>query len=60
MRYEYQFSDGETHVATADADGRATVSFTPTNPGYDLLMVHGVKADGTSTDTNTYSFLVSY
>ncbi|RGC65157.1 hypothetical protein C5N14_29880 [Micromonospora sp. MW-13] len=58
--YRYSFNGGEVAEAPAGGDGRATISWTPTEAGYVTLIVHAVKADGTWSDyPNWYSFEVA-
>ncbi|MEU7572125.1 hypothetical protein [Micromonospora sp. NPDC049240] len=59
--YRYSFDgDGELTEITADGDGRASVTWTPTVGGYVTLIVYAVKADGTVSDyPNWYSFEVA-
>ncbi|MGC4762805.1 hypothetical protein ACLQ20_08120 [Micromonospora sp. DT46] len=61
VAYRYSFVDGEelTEIA-ADANGRATVTWTPTTSGWVLLTVYAVKPDGTLSEYgNWYSFEVA-
>ncbi|MFI6759568.1 hypothetical protein ACIBF5_10585 [Micromonospora sp. NPDC050417] len=58
VEYRYTFSYGEEQTVAAGADGIATVTYTPTNPGYQPLDVTSVSADGTVSETRMFSFIV--
>ena len=57
--YQYTF-DGELAEVAAGADGRATISWTPTASGSVTLTVYAVRADGSISEyANWYSFEVA-
>lgn len=58
VAFDYQFDNGTSGSVDADSTGTGSVSFTPTAGGYQSVTVHGRRADGSSTDSTTYSFLV--
>ncbi|MDG4778045.1 hypothetical protein O7614_32160 [Micromonospora sp. WMMD961] len=58
--YQYSFNGAEPTEVAADANGRATITWTPTAIGYVDLTVYAVRADGTVSDyPNWYSFEVA-
>ena len=59
--YRYTFAwDQEPIEVPAGEDGRASITWAPTESGYTSLDVWAVKADGTRGDySNSYSFVVA-
>ncbi|MFI6239152.1 hypothetical protein ACIBEF_04660 [Micromonospora sp. NPDC050795] len=58
--YQYSFNGAEPTEVPADANGRATITWTPTATGYMDLTVYAVRGDGTISDyPNWYSFEVA-
>ncbi|MCX5068107.1 hypothetical protein OOJ91_19885 [Micromonospora lupini] len=58
--YQYSFNYAEPIEVAADANGRATITWTPTAGGYVDLTVYAVRANGTVSDyPNWYSFEVA-
>ncbi|MFG1869989.1 hypothetical protein [Micromonospora arborensis] len=58
--YRYSFDEAEPTEVAADANGRATITWTPTASGYVTLTVNPVRADGTvSREATWYSFEVA-
>ncbi|MEU8387460.1 hypothetical protein [Micromonospora sp. NPDC048843] len=58
--YQYSFNGAEPTEVPADANGRATITWTPTAIGYVDLTVYAVRGDGTISDyPNWYSFEVA-
>ncbi|MET8279860.1 hypothetical protein [Micromonospora sp. NPDC005174] len=58
--YQYSFNGAEPTEVAADANGRATITWTPTESGYVDLTVYAVRVDGTISDyPNWYSFEVA-
>jgi hypothetical protein len=59
--YRYTFDDfASVDEVAADADGRASVLWTPTRSGRTTLTVFALRADGTSSDyANWYAFEVA-
>jgi hypothetical protein len=57
--FDYQVDGGSVATVSADAAGRASVTYTPPN-NYEQhsMVVTGHLADGTATDSTTYYFLV--
>ncbi|MFI5834435.1 hypothetical protein ACIA5A_12245 [Micromonospora sp. NPDC051300] len=55
VSYRYQFN-GEQGTVTAKADGTASVTWTPTDPGWVDLAVWSVSRDGTESDPATWFF----
>lgn len=61
VTYRYWFIDeGDWAEVAAGADGRTTVTFTPTRSGWHDLVMYAVRADGSESITwNVYSFKVA-
>lgn len=58
--YRYSFNNAEAIEVAADANGRATITWTPTASGFMDLTVYAVRADGTVSDyPNWYYFDVA-
>ncbi|MFG2037841.1 hypothetical protein [Dactylosporangium sp. NPDC048998] len=57
--FEYFIDDATPATVQADAEGRATVSWTPQTPGTHVLVVTGHLADGTPTDRAYYYLSVA-
>ncbi|SDW65646.1 hypothetical protein SAMN05421504_1011170 [Amycolatopsis xylanica] len=58
--YEYSINDGEATTVPANADGTASMVFTPTRSYYwHRLTVTTVFADGTKSEPRTYTFNVN-
>ncbi|MEU4772145.1 hypothetical protein [Micromonospora sp. NPDC023644] len=59
QRYTYRFDGGdEQTVDAAAADGTASVTYTPGRSGYTTLDVTSHGADGTTSQTRMYTFIV--
>ncbi|MET7469052.1 hypothetical protein ACFYON_17830 [Micromonospora sp. NPDC005686] len=58
VKYHYSFQGAETTTVDAAADGTATVTWTPENPGWHQLTVIAETADGTRTGQREYQFTV--
>ncbi|RKN58727.1 hypothetical protein D7193_09435 [Micromonospora costi] len=58
QRYTYRFDGGDEQSVDAAADGTASVRYTPGLAGYQTLEVTSHGADGTSSQTRTYAFIV--
>jgi hypothetical protein len=58
VAYRFDFGDEERTVQAAAADGTASITWNPPHAGSFYLRVYGVTADGTQSDTRTYSFSV--
>ncbi|WP_140157991.1 hypothetical protein [Micromonospora sp. NBS 11-29] len=59
VAYRYRFDGGTEQNVDADADGYATVGWTPEQGGTHKLTVRSVTADGTVSAERTYTFLVN-
>jgi hypothetical protein len=57
--YVYSFDSEPEVVVPAGPDGRATVTFTPDRSGWMDLTVHSRTADGATSDSTYYPFLVN-
>ncbi|OZV79629.1 hypothetical protein CA850_16265 [Micromonospora echinospora] len=58
--YRYAFDDAEPTEVAADANGEATITWTPSTSGWCTLTVYAVRADGSQYDyANWYSFQVA-
>ncbi len=58
--YRYSFGDGPSVEVPAGADGKATVTWTPSAAGPVDLTVDAIRADGSRSDwSNVYSFEVA-
>ncbi|MEV4535224.1 hypothetical protein AB0J82_15470 [Asanoa sp. NPDC049518] len=58
VEYRYSLDGNADEVVAAGPDGRATLDITPTHPGYNILLVASVGADGTTSAQRQYSFRV--
>ncbi|GIF65300.1 hypothetical protein Ais01nite_33350 [Asanoa ishikariensis] len=58
VEYRYSLDGNADEVVAAGPDGRATLDITPTHPGYNILMVSSVGADGTTSAQRHYAFRV--
>ncbi|SCG55791.1 hypothetical protein GA0070213_105252 [Micromonospora humi] len=58
VAYRYRFDGGAEQSVDADANGYATVGWTPEQGGTHTLTVRGVTTDGTVSAERTYTFLV--
>ncbi|GIG89122.1 RHS repeat domain-containing protein [Plantactinospora endophytica] len=59
VSYYYRFDDeAEGRTVDAAVDGTASITWTPSRPGWRRLTVVGRTADGTPTDAREYSFSV--
>ncbi|MFC7535010.1 hypothetical protein [Actinoplanes sp. GCM10030250] len=55
--YRYNWGGwGEEQQLAADADGNATLVWTPESGSYEMLVIYGVTADGTVTESRTVGF----
>ncbi|WBB73645.1 hypothetical protein O7602_28960 [Micromonospora sp. WMMD1128] len=59
VAYRYRFDGGAEQSVDADANGYATVGWTPEQGGTHTLTVRGVTLDGTVSAERTYTFLVN-
>ncbi|GIE95295.1 hypothetical protein [Paractinoplanes rishiriensis] len=60
MSFSWWIDDGPATDAAADSTGKASMTYTPpANFETHTLHVTGRKADGTTTDTTTYSIYVA-
>ncbi|MET8524467.1 hypothetical protein [Micromonospora sp. NPDC005172] len=59
VSYRYSFFNEEPRTVQADADGSASVTWTPTEAGFSMLEVVGIRADGTELDPATWYFTVA-
>ncbi|GAA1032755.1 hypothetical protein GCM10009557_32260 [Virgisporangium ochraceum] len=59
VSFDYRIDGGAPTTVAADADGRASITYTPTGDTYfHTLVVTGRKADGTTTDPRSYAIQV--
>ncbi|MEU8129483.1 hypothetical protein AB0B68_19890 [Micromonospora sp. NPDC049049] len=58
QRYTYQLNWGQERTVDAGADGMASVTYTPSESGYQTIEVTSHGADGTRSQTRTYEFVV--
>ena len=59
VAYKYWIGNDAGRTVDADGDGVAAVRWTPTDPGYQTLVVRSVTADGTESDSTSYSFTIN-
>lgn len=64
VAYVYVYDNGRDpgpeQTVEAGADKAATVTITPTQPGYNHVKVRAKSADGTLSGLSTYTFIVNY
>jgi hypothetical protein len=58
VEYAYRLDDGPTQTVAAGADGRASVTLTPTSGGQHVLRVSNRNRDGVTSLEREYRFLV--
>jgi hypothetical protein len=58
VAFTYQISGGTPTEVAVNSTGSATIQWTPESPGFYSLTVQGKLADGTMTDSSSYSICV--
>ncbi|MEU5949833.1 hypothetical protein ABZ793_30370 [Micromonospora sp. NPDC047465] len=59
VQYTYRLNDGPEQTVAAAADGTATVTITPTKPGYNDVYVRSRTAGGLPSGEGTYRFYLA-
>jgi hypothetical protein len=58
-QYQFDSDNGDVRTVSADADGTAHITWTPTTAGFTILTVSAVEADGSvNPESNDYFFEV--